>query len=149
MEPACPVHGNWVQLVTDNIKWQPACNDNYNGQMGGPKAGPARYIVDIVSSSMAPEDIFFGILPQQTVEQVRDLTHKYCCEDFVMEREQHDRDGVRKKKKMLVDCEPDTPGARHHVHNNCSNWNYSITTGFIVAWFAILILQGAHFDSDK
>ena len=55
----------------------------------------------------------------------------------------------KKKKKILVDCEPDAPGACHRVSNSCANWTYEITTGFVLAWIAIIVLQGAHYGTDK
>ena len=122
MEPTWAVHGKWEELTADNdhISWQPSRADDYNGPSGGPKAGPTTYIVDIARETSTVSDIFFGIMPLQTFHDIRDLTHKYCYVDTVIEREQLDRDGGLKKKKILVDCEPDAPGARHRVANACS-----------------------------
>ena len=71
-------------------------------------------------------DMFFGIMPASTFDYVRDMTDKYCYRDFVVEKDQTNRDG-NVKKKMLVDCDADTPGARRR---------YAITSGFMLAWFA-------------
>ena len=152
MEPSRPVHGDWIELTPDNdhIKWQPTWNDNYLGPQGGPKAGPTRYIVNLATSNASLADIFFGIMPISTFDYVQDMTEKYCYHDYVVEKDQLDCDGNVKKKKMLVGCDADTPGARHHVSSSSNNnWSYPITTGFVLAWFAMLILQGAHFGTNK
>jgi hypothetical protein len=46
----------------------------------------------------------------------------------------------------LTDGAP-TPNRRHPADNK--QVRYSITSGFIITWIGILILQGAHFGSDK
>jgi hypothetical protein len=76
------------------------------------------------------------------------MTDKYCYKDWVVEKKQVDADGNVKKKKMLKACTANTPGARHRVDKN-SNYSYSITPRFVLVWVGLLILQGAHFGSDK
>ena len=126
MEPQRPVHGDWIELNQDNdhIKWTPTWNDSYHGPQGGPKAGPTRHIVNLATPNASLADIFFGILPCSTFDYVRDMTEKYCYNDFVVEKDQFDRDGNVKKRKVLVGCDADTPGARHRVTSKSNNWNY-------------------------
>jgi hypothetical protein len=64
-----------------------------------------------------------------------------------VETVQRDRDGNPKKKKLLNPCTADTLGARHRVKDN--KHAYEVTTGFVLAWVALLILQGAHFRTQK
>jgi hypothetical protein len=149
MEPILPVHSPWIELTDDvNFAWEPSNADSYGGPNGGPKAGPTSNIMEIARRAPSLAEVFFGILPISFFQYVSKMTDKYCYKDWVVEKEQVDSDGNVKKKKMLKPCTADTPGARHRV--DCeSRYSYKITPGFILAWFGLLILQGAHFGSDK
>jgi hypothetical protein len=93
--------------------------------------------------------IFLAILPLALFNTVSKRTHNCCHEEWewVVETVQRDRDGNPKKKKLLNPCTADTLGARHRVKDN--KHAYEVTTGFVLAWVALLILQGAHFRTQK
>ena len=68
------------------------------------------------------------------------------------QRRKKDSDGNEMKQFYYVQVSPlsdgaPTPNRRHHADNK--RVRYSITTGFTITWIEILILQGAHFGSDK
>ena len=69
-----------------------------------------------------------------------------------MEKERDDRDGNKMKTKYFKACPKKTdgkptPGRRHRADNEKKK--YTITPGFILCWFAILILNGSHFGDRK
>ena len=94
-----------------------------------------------------------AILPLAFIERVTQLTRrKYCYDDWVVQRRKKDSDGNEMKQFYYVQVSPLTDGAptpnrRHRADNK--RVRYSITSGFIITWIGILILQGAHFGSDK
>jgi hypothetical protein len=96
--------------------------------------------------------IFLAILPVTFFSKVVELTNKYCFEDWVVEKTALDSDGNHKKRPYLetvptlTDSEP-LSGHHHCADREQDKW--PITPGFITCWVAILIIQGAHFDSDK
>jgi hypothetical protein len=90
----------------------------------------------------------YFILPLSFFQQVTKMTDKYYYRDWVMEKEQLDRDGNVKKKKILKACTAETPGARHRARKDTS-YSFTITVGYVIAWIGLLVLQGAHFGSDK
>ena len=153
MEPTRPVHAPWVELTKEHdIKWEPSWQDKYTGPQGGPPAGPTQFIVDIVRSAKGLANIFFAILPLTFFERVAQLTTKYCYDDWVVQRRKKDSDGNEMKQFYYVQVSPlsdgaPTPNRRHRADNK--RVRYSITTGFTITWIEILILQGAHFGSDK
>ena len=144
------MHPPWIELddSNDHIKWKPSRNDSYTGPLGGPKAGPTTYICDIGRNATDLADIWLGIVPKSFYDNISKMTHKYCYVDWVVEREQKDRDGDTKKRKILVPCSKDTEGARHRVRDD-TKYRYKITSGYVLAWSAMLLLQGAHFGSTK
>jgi hypothetical protein len=150
MEPLHPVHKPWVELTeaNDNITWEPSPNDSYTGSQGGPKHGPTQSIINIARQSWCLAFVFLGILPLVFFQTVIRRTQSYCYEEWVVETIKRDRDGNPEKKKLLKPCSPDTPGARYHVKKG-SKYSCGITTGYVLAWVAILILQGAHFGTQK
>ena len=109
-------------------------------------------IVDIVRSAKGLADIFFAIFPMAFIERVAQLTRKYCYDDWVVQRRKKDSDGNEMKQFYYIQVSPLTDGAptpnRHHDGDN-KQVHYSITSGFIITWIGILILQGAHFGSEK
>ena len=79
--------------------------------------------------------------------QVSGLTNEYVYEDWVVEKTVHDSDGNEKKKKILVGCDKKTPGCRHR--GDTESIKFQSTPGFVLAWLALLIIQGGHFGSKK
>ena len=70
MEPTRPVHVPWVELTKEHdIKWEPSWQDKSTGPQGGPPAGPTQFIVDIVRSAKGLADIFFAILPLDSLRE--------------------------------------------------------------------------------
>jgi hypothetical protein len=134
------------------MKWEPIWQDKYTGPQGGPPSGPTQFIVDIVRSEKGLADIFFAILPLAFFERVAQLTTKYCYNDWVVQRRKKYSDGNDMKQFCYVQVSPLTDGAptpnRRHCADN-ERVRYSVTSGFIITWIGILILQGAHFGSDK
>ena len=70
----------------------------------------------------------------------------------MVQRRKKYSDGNNMKQFYYVQVSPLTGGAptpnRRHCADN-ERVRYSITSGFIITWIGILILQGAHFGSDK
>ena len=149
MEPVRPVHDPWIELVDGvDVSWEPDFNDRYTGPRGGPPAGPTQFVMNEARRANSLADIFLAILPLTFFTKVSQMTHKYCYEDWVVEKEQLDSDGNIKHKKILKPCTANTSGARHRVDSS-AKYSYSITPGFVLAWVALLVLQGGHFGSDK
>ena len=96
--------------------------------------------------------LFMFIVPLSFFVQVAKWTEKYCYKDWVVESFGKKRDGETKKVRHFVDI-PATldhstyPGRRHRADNEKKK--FVISPGYIICWFAILILQGAHFGSHK
>ena len=70
----------------------------------------------------------------------------------MVEKTALDSDGNPKKRPYLETVPALTngeltPGRHHRADKQRVKWH--ITPGFIICWVAILILQGAHFGSDK
>ena len=64
-----------------------------------------------------------------------------------------DRDGNKKKLRHFEDAPPCLPterrAKRHRHRADKEKEKFKITTGFVICWFASLIMQGAIFGSDK
>lgn len=153
MEPTRPVHKPWVEITKDNnITWEPARADKYTGPAGGGNAGPSQKMKGIVRTVDSLASLFIAIVPLSFFSEVAKRTHKYCYEDWVVKKTAKDRDGNTKKKLYFSDCPPltdgePTPGRRHRADNEKKK--YTISAGYIICWFAILVLQGAHFGDKK
>jgi hypothetical protein len=99
-------------------------------------------------------DIFFEILSLVFFERVAQLTTKYCYNGWVVQKRKKDSGGNELKLKAfyfvpvspLTDGVP-TPNRGHRSDNE--RVRYQITSGFIITWIGILVLQGAHFGSEK
>ena len=64
LEPNRPVHKPWKEITKDdNVEWVPPERDSYTGALGGPPAGPSRYIIDVASGTKSLASIFLAILP--------------------------------------------------------------------------------------
>ncbi len=153
LEPEGPVHSPWVELKKENnFEWTPPEVDSYTGFARGPLVGPTTYVQGIAMQTQDLSSIFLAILPLTFFSKVAELTNKYCFKDWVVEKKALDSDGNPKKRPYLetvptlTDGEP-TPGRPHRADREQDKWR--ITPGFIICWVAILILQGAHFGSDK
>ena len=111
-----------------------------------------QFITKIVRSAKGLCDIFLAILPLAFFERVAQLTEKYCYDDWVVERRKKDSDGNEMKATYFVPVLPLTDGAptpnrRHRADKE--RVRYHISAGFIITWIGILVLQGAHFGSEK
>jgi hypothetical protein len=109
--------------------------------------GPSNYIVTEASKAQSLANLFLAVIPKSVFVEVARLTDKYCYKDFVVERTAKDSRGNVKKKKVLTHCDASTPEARHRTKNE--EKKYGMTPGFVLAWLLILIINGAHFGSDK
>ena len=153
MEPVREVHSPWIELTRDNnIEWEPDLRDSYTGPMGGGDSGPSRDMRMLARRAKDLSCVFLTVLPLSFFASVAQFTNKFAYKDFVKEQDQTDRDGFLKKKKMVVDCQEytdgmKTPGARHRADNE--KYKFRVTTGFVLAWVAILIIQGAMFGTHK
>ena len=153
LEPTRPVHSPWTEQTADsNVEWSPGKGDNYQGDGGGPPAGPTSYIRGVAESARDLACIFIAIVPMLFFIRVARLTQKYAYEDWVVEKEAKDRDGKTKKRKVLDPCPATTngrptPGRRRRADKE--KYKYKITPGFVLAWIGMLIVQGAHLDSNK
>ena len=93
------------------------------------------------------------MVPLTFFSQVAKWTHKYCYEDWVVESFGKDRDGDAKRVRHFEDVPAQIergvpyPGRRHRADKEKKK--YTITTGFVLCWMGMLILQGAHFGADK
>lgn len=122
----------------------------YHGPQGGPKAGPTRYIVNLTTPNASLPIIFFGILPCSTFDYIRDMAEKYCYHNFVVREGSVWPRRWGKEEESTCGLRCWCPGARQHcVSSKSNNWSNSITSGSVLAWFAMLILQGAHFGTNK
>jgi hypothetical protein len=97
-------------------------------------------------------DLFLFIVPMSFFNHVAKCTKKYCYDDWVVEKIGKTRDGEEKQTPHYVDVpgmlagEP-YPGRQHRADKEKKR--YLITPGFIICWFAILILQGGYFGTYK
>jgi hypothetical protein len=153
MEPKQPFHSLWVeQTKENNFEWTTREDDSYTGFARGPLLGPTTYVQGNAMQTHDLASIFLAILPLMFFSKVAEFTNNYCFEDWVVEKTALDSDGNPKKRPYLetvpapTNGEP-TPGRRHCADKEQVKWH--ITPGFIICWAAILILQGAHFGSDK
>ena len=153
MEPVRTVHEPWQEVTRDaDITWQPDKQDRYTGPEGGGKPGPSQKMIAVARKGTSLSAIFLAIVPLTFFVRVAELSEKYCYKDWVVEKERDDRDGNRMKTKYFQACPAKTngkptPGRRHRADNETKK--YTITPGFVLCWFGILILNGAHFGDRK
>ena len=148
MESVRPVHKPWMEISPRaDIIWEPRCLDQYTGPLGGSEPGPTTWIKDVVHRADSLACIFLAIIPWSFFEMIAKWTSKYAYKDWVVEVTGKDRDGNLKKKVHLEMCTENTEGCRHQADNEVTK--YKITPGFVLCWFALIILQGAHFGSNN
>jgi hypothetical protein len=97
-------------------------------------------------------DLLICIVPLTLFQAVAKYTKKYCYQDWVVEKFAKRRDGSTKEVWHFMDVPQNShstpyPGRRHRTDKERKK--YKITTGYIICWFAVLILQGAHFSTYK
>ena len=102
---------------------------------------------EVVRNAATLACIFLAMVPWVFFLMVAERSHQYAYEEGVVEKEGNDRDETAKKKKYLESCTEHTPGARHRADN--ARKKYKFTPGFVLCFFGMLILQGAHFGSNK
>ena len=156
MEPTRPVHRPWQEIDgSKDVTWTPSRNDSYDGPSGGPNAGPSLKMKSVAHNHKSLCDLFLVIIPLSFFIKVAEYTTKYCYKDWVVEKLRPGRDNNTTKKKYFKDVPATeggvkTPGRRHRADQNHSkNKQYIVTAGYVICWIAILILQGAHFGSNK
>lgn len=156
MESVREVHKPWVEQTEEqSIEWQPEESDMYTGPEGGAPFGPTSKMEKVAKDCDmkgstgidAVAAMFLAILPWEFFEKVSKLTDKYCYKDWVFEKICNDRDGKRKKRPTLFDCNQRTSGARHRTAKE--KRTYKISGSFILAWIAICIIQGGHFHGKQ
>ena len=97
MDPIRPVHSPWVEITKeDDIRWAPDTADDYWGSKGGSPAGPSNDVMAVARSTQSLIDIFLFMVPWSFFSQVAKWTHKFCYDDWVVEKFGKDHDGVRK-----------------------------------------------------
>ena len=133
--------------AVNNFEWTPPENDSYTGFAGGPFGW-----TNSICSRHCYENIFFATLLLTVFSKIAELTHKYCYKDWVVKKTAIDSNGNPKKRPYLetvpaMTAGQPTPGRHHRTDKNRDKWR--ITPRFIICWLAIIIIQGAHFGSDK
>ena len=149
MEPIRKVHQPWVELKRlDNFSWEPSEEDQYTGSGGAGDYGPDDDIRSAASKqSFTLATLFLLLFPITLIQFIADRTKFYAYDDWVVETVQLDSDGNQKKRKMFKRCSKTTPGARKRAQREAQQ--FDITPGFVLAFIAILIIQGAKFGSNK
>ena len=153
MGPDHPVHSPWIEVTDeDDVKWQPTGSDRYTGNAGRGTVGPSSAMMQVMCDAKSLACIFLFMVPLSFFEQVSTWTKKFCYKDWVVEKFASDRDGNQKKRRHFVEVPAKTgrnitPGRRHRADKERKQ--YTVTAGFVLCWVAMLILQGAHFGSDK
>ena len=149
MESVRPVHQPWIEVTTDSdITWEPERPDRYEGPAGGATPGPSAWIQQIVRGADTLACIFLALVPWAFFIKVASLSQAYAYTDWVVEKRGTDRDGNPRKKTHFKACKEGDPGCRHRAdHRKDRRWTF--TPGYVLCWFAIVILQGAHFGSKK
>ena len=92
------------------------------------------------------------MIPLDFFAKIAKLSSEYYYNDWVLENIGNDRDGNPKAKSHFVDCptytcEKATPERQHRANKEKNKYN--ITSGFIICWIAILIINDAHFGVEK
>ncbi len=148
MEPLREVHLPWKEGTKENdINWKPRGQDTYGSTGGGPKCGPSNYIQTVPWYATTLTDIFISIIPMTVFVKIATLTNKYCYKDWVIPKTVKNAFNNQKKHQVLIHSDASAPGARHCATKG--EKKYSISPGFILAWIAIFVINGAHFGSDK
>ena len=97
--------------------------------------------------------VFFFIVPLISFRKVATWTDKYAYKDWVIEKHGNDRDGNKKKVGHFEEAPQLVTKLRrkqkHRHRDNKEKQKFVISTGFVLCWFASLILQGALFGKSK
>ena len=157
MEPTRPVHAPWFELSKDeDITWKPQGYDVYTSSAGtvGDLAGATSNMKETARTVSSLTNLFLFIVPLSFFKHVPKCTKKYCYDDWVVEKyaKQRDGDGDTKKTLHFFDVPEKLagrpcPDQRHQGDNEKKK--FCITSGFIIYWFALLIIQGGHFKTYK
>ena len=81
----------------EHIMCSPDQEDFYSGPEGGTDAGPSPSIQHVGWSAENVAAICLFILPLNVFQVIAKLTHRYCYKDWVIEKNDNDRDGNEKK----------------------------------------------------
>jgi hypothetical protein len=76
---------------------------------------------------------------------VAELTDKYAHKDWVAPRQHKDEHGNEIGRPYYVDVSEGTEDAQHCA----KRIKFTMTPGFVLVFLGILMLQGAHFGSNK
>ena len=96
----------------------------------------------VVRSAKSLADVFLCVLPWRLWKKCAVLSEEYAYKDYVTEEKVPD-----KTRPLLKHCHISHPDKRHRADKEKTK--FKITTSFVLAWIAILIIQGAHFGSYK
>ena len=89
--------------------------------------------------------VFLGILLLLFFSKVVEMIDKCAHKDWVESRRRKDDHGNEIGGPYYVDVPEETEGAWHREKRR----RFIVTLGFFVVFIGILMLQGAHFGSDK
>ena len=148
-----PVPAGWVDDTDGDTAWDLPEKYRYKGHVGGGECGPSSAVQTAISQGDSDINkftshpmlrLFFFIWPLKLFHEMATMSNKYAHEDWVRPVKSTDRAGVERKRSILVPCDEDHPDARHRVKDgNGGRW-CNFTAGSIIAWFSILLLQGAY-----
>ena len=97
---------------------------------------------------------FFFVLPFPFFEKVVIWSDQCAYKNWAVEKHGTDRDGNKKKVRHFEETPPVAERARrkkrHRHRADKGKTKFTITTGYVLCWFAALILQGVIVgDSDS
>ena len=138
-DPKRPVHAPW-NADDDAEIWSPSAGNTYSGQEGGPLYGPLNRATGAARNASKLSDIFNLVVPILVFNKICEITHKYAYGDWVVETTGTDRDGNARRVKHFLPFNEVTEDARHRA--SYIKKKFKVTTGFILAWFGILIYHG-------
>ena len=129
------------------MAWEHRRLDQYTWSLSGSEPGSTPWIKEVFGCADSLACIFLAIIPWSFFELIAKWTSKYAYDDWVVEVTGKDRDSNLKKKVHLERCIENTERCRHRADNEATK--YKITPGFVLCWFALIILQSAHFESNN
>ena len=137
LEPVRPVHGNWQEPPSS---WKLDRRSTYSSYASGGKHGPSNEMIKYIEKANDLCDIFLFYWPISLLQKIVKYTNQYCYEDWVVEEERMNRDGIVGKKKYFKACKKNDMGSRHR--GDSSTIKYPITIGYIMVFIGTVILNG-------
>ena len=103
-------------------------------------------------ANLCSDDVLF-ILPLSFFEKIASYSDQYAYMDSAVEKHETDRDRNKKKVRHFEEAPPVAAGARwgkrHRHRANKAKERLTITTGYVLCWFAALILQETLFSDSE